>query len=533
MPVLFIYLLKLSICLAAMYLFYRLLLHRLTFYNLNRWYLLGYSLLSFLIPLINVSPVLEKEKLSTISVVQAIPVLNDLNAPFSNNQLPPLLPYWDGWNVLLLVLITGTLVMLARFAVQWISYLKIKRHAQPLSTNNNMQVYGIDKNIIPFSFGRAVFINPALHSADEVEEILRHEQVHVQQHHTIDIIWTELLCLFNWYNPFAWLIRHSIRQNLEFIADSKVVADGMEKKQYQYLLLKVLGVSPLPIAASFNFSSLKKRIHMMNKVESAQLHLVKFLFLLPLLAVLLLAFRITSNSKDGRSQAQRFTLSGIVVETSNYKALGNVHVKEVYSQVEGSTDERGYFTITFPAPALPRKIKIVYSKEGYENTESNSEINRRQCAEIVGMVRDHAADNASSSFVTSVAMPSKPGPQSNYTLVAKAFENAKQFREEVALIRKQGEHSGKPYWVINGHTYLLTSGGGVASVESVTDVVMVDGKRMTGKEVNEKYNRSTILVGGAMNKEAAQKKYGINRDVMEISTIPQSNPDTVFRKPAL
>src|SRR6185369_4807428 len=107
----------------------------------------------------------------------------------------------------------------------------------------------------------------------------------------LDILWAEFICIFNWYNPFAWLIRRAVRQNLEFIADDKVLQNGIDRKQYQYLLVKVIGNNQFSIAQKFNFSSLKKRIAMMNKMKSAGVHLLKFLFILPLVAVLLVAFR--------------------------------------------------------------------------------------------------------------------------------------------------------------------------------------------------------------------------------------------------
>ena len=100
-----------------------------------------------------------------------------------------------------------------------------------------------------------------------------------------------MLCIINWYNPFAWLLKRSIRQNLEFIADNKVIENGIDKKQYQYLLLKVIGNRQFSIATQFNFSSLKKRIVMMNKSKSAKRQLGRFLFLLPVLAIILLSFR--------------------------------------------------------------------------------------------------------------------------------------------------------------------------------------------------------------------------------------------------
>jgi hypothetical protein len=87
------------------------------------------------------------------------------------------------------------------------------------------------------------------------------------------------------------MLKRAIRLNLEFIADNKVLENGINRKEYQYLLLKVIGSNQYSIATQFNFSSLKKRIAMMNKLKSAKLHLLKFLFLLPVVVVMLLAFR--------------------------------------------------------------------------------------------------------------------------------------------------------------------------------------------------------------------------------------------------
>ncbi len=536
MPILFLYLAKLSICLAVMYLFYWLLLQRLTFYNLNRWYFLTYSFLSFFIPFINISQIVEQNELSTFKLVQIIPVIND----FSNkNKVAASLPAfsWDIWNFLLLVFLAGTTIMLARFTLQWISYANIMRNAQLISASN-IDLYSVDKNIIPFSFGRSVFINPKLQNPEEVQEILRHEYVHVRQKHTIDIVWTEILCLLNWYNPFVWLIRHSMRQNLEFIADNKVLENGIEKRQYQYLLLKVMGLSQFHIAASFNFYSLKKRIHMMNKMKSTNVHLVKFLFILPLLTVIMLAFRSTTN-KEGRSfQEQHLTISGIVVQAGNYKPLSNVYFKEVFSKIEGSTDEKGYYTFTIPVTAYPQKFNILFKKEGFKNMESMSEISKKEnraelhYAAFIGMVPDKTGGSLDGSFVHGTSLPNISSQQSDYELVAKSFKEMVQYKDEVASLFKQSADSDKPYRIVNGHTYLLTAAGGTASVDRITDIVVVNGKKMTGKEVNEKFTRSMIHTVGAMNKEIAQKKYGINQDVMEISTTDKSIRDTIAKPPA-
>lgn len=300
MHLLFLYFFKLSVSLAIMYLFYQLLLRRLTFYNHNRWYLLGYSILCFFIPLINISPALAKSEKLDHDLVALIPVLENLTGNISSaNEINA------GWTVpgwLILVFLAGATVMLCRLIFQFISLQKIKERAQLIS-DDSIRFYQVDKKIIPFSFGKSIFINQQLHTEAELKEIIRHEIVHVRQKHTIDIIWSEILCMLNWYNPFAWFIRKAIRQNLEFIADNRMLANGMDKKQYQYLLLKVIGNSHFSVVSQFNFSSLKNRIVMMNKMKTAAIHLTRFLFVLPLLAVILLSFRnVAANKKHVMEQ---------------------------------------------------------------------------------------------------------------------------------------------------------------------------------------------------------------------------------------
>src|SRR6187455_2016200 len=303
MSLLIQYLLKLSISLAIVWLFYQFILRRLTFYNSNRWYLLGYTLLSFFIPFVDISTILGNNSGTNNGLIQFIPSVHQYTIALEEASDCPV-PIWstsyDKWDWTAFALMIGAVILLIRFIVRYISFIRIRNRSKLISTDG-IKIYQVDESIIPFSFGKSVFINSNLHTEDELREIVRHEFVHVRQNHSIDIIWGELLCLLNWYNPFAWLLKRSIRQNLEFIADNKVVQNGIDKKEYQYLLLKVIGNSQYSIATQFNFSSLKKRIAMMNKTKSAKRHLLQMLFLLPATAVLLLAFRNGNSLKTENS----------------------------------------------------------------------------------------------------------------------------------------------------------------------------------------------------------------------------------------
>lgn len=279
------YILKLSIALAVVYLFYWVFLRRLTFYNWNRWYLLLYPSVCFLIPFVNIGSLLQRHGLQDAAMVNYIPVIVTVGAEAA--------PEEQGWRLgmwMLVLISVGSVGMLGRLLVQYLSLKRLLSSAMLLS-DGAVRLFHIDKKIIPFSTGNAIYINRNLHADSELREIIRHEFIHIKQRHSIDLWWTEVLCMLNWYNPFAWLIRKAIRQNLEYIADHQVLQSGLDRKQYQFLLLKVTGIAPFSFTSHFNFSSLKKRIVMMNKNKTAQVHLVRFLFIVPLLAVVLLAFR--------------------------------------------------------------------------------------------------------------------------------------------------------------------------------------------------------------------------------------------------
>lgn len=278
------YILKLSISLAVIYAFYWLLLRRLTFYNWNRWYLVVYSAAAFLIPFINLSDLLQPQRLDAMPL-QYIPAFAFTGAGPETDDPSFSWAVAAGW-----LAAAGSLFLLLKLLAQYYSLRRIRSHAV-LLLEDGVRLYHVPEKIAPFSFGNSIFINQELHSEAELKEIIRHEFIHVKQKHSRDILWGELLCVLNWYNPFAWLIRRAIRQNLEFIADHQVLQSGIDRKQYQYLLLKVTGLSSYSIATNFSFSSLKKRIAMMNKAKSAKVHLVRFLFMLPVLAIVLLAFR--------------------------------------------------------------------------------------------------------------------------------------------------------------------------------------------------------------------------------------------------
>jgi len=388
MPYLVQYILKLSLSLSLVYLFYEFVLRRLTFYNWNRFYLIIYTILSFFIPLINIAPVLERNEMLNSKVVSFIPAINNVHEGTSANYIPGKVHHaisWSPWDVVPLVIMGGMIVMILRLLIQFLSFRKMIRQCE-LVSDAGVRYYQVNKAIIPFSFGKSIFINPALHNEEELKEIVRHEFVHVRQKHTIDIVWAEVLCILNWYNPFTWVIRKAIRQNLEFIADNKVLQAGIDKRQYQYLLLKVTGNNHFSIASQFNFSSLKKRIAMMNKMKSAKVHLVKFLFVLPVVAVMLVAFRSNSSDTKKDKSGKDFD-KGFVHQQPNRMSTGydSIPVNNKGYILDVINDEKNIDIVT---------VKNIKGKKVKEIPLTEWNRNKKYYEDLYGKGVDEVIENA-------------------------------------------------------------------------------------------------------------------------------------------
>ncbi|MGK6353082.1 M56 family metallopeptidase [Parapedobacter sp. DT-150] len=283
MPEIIIYLLKANLSIVLFYLGYRWLLRKLTFYNLNRFYLLFALFFSVCYPLIDVD--------SLFAARQEMPV--EMAHLLVNWQQMPA-DTFDWWPLVIAAIWAGMIGCALRLLMRLGSLWHIHRRSRPATWRvfHYRQVFG---NVLPFSFWRNIYLNVYNHGEHELGEIFEHEQIHVNELHTVDVLLAELSSVCCWFNPGAWLIRHAIYENLEFITDRRVLQSGIDKKTYQYSLLKVVGqASQNPaLANNFNLKSLKRRIMMMNKKRSSSLHVGKYLLAVPVIAAFVLVVTVT------------------------------------------------------------------------------------------------------------------------------------------------------------------------------------------------------------------------------------------------
>lgn len=283
-----VYFLKVNVAIAIFYIFYRFFFYRDTFFMWRRISLMGFLIVSILYPLLTIQDlIVEQNPLTAIA---------DLYAAFIpevsvGGAAPQTQTAWGSIlsGSLMFIYIGGVVLLLTHFLIQLISIIKLGVGTRT-ATINGVNVHILTKAQGPFSFFKWIFIYPSAHTQHETDEILTHELTHVRQWHSLDVICSELMCVCFWFNPFVWLIRKEIRNNLEYLADHKVIANGYDHKTYQYHLL---GLAHQKTASSlsnnFNILPLKNRIKMMNKKRTRQIARTKYLMFSPVIVFLLIA----------------------------------------------------------------------------------------------------------------------------------------------------------------------------------------------------------------------------------------------------
>ena len=304
------YIINVALVLATCLAFYKLLLRRETFYSVNRFLLIACLAVSFLLPLLqvpsqfsfhkNVSTQLtvDNKQLAIDTKQSAInpeqPATGSTK-PATANPQPETSTRQNGFSFSFAQLVTwlfwfywfGVIIFAISFLFQ-IGLLLWRAWRNPVILDGRYRIVEVSGDKAPCSFGNNIFINPAKYDWDTYNQVLLHEKIHIREKHTLDILIAELVLIFQWFNPFAWIYRREVESNLEFLTDDQLMQkEKMDKKAYQLSLVKVSAPHfPLSVTTNYNQSILKKRIAMMNSKRS-NLHTAwKYFFLLPVLAFL-------------------------------------------------------------------------------------------------------------------------------------------------------------------------------------------------------------------------------------------------------
>lgn len=326
-----LYLFETCVCLSILFLVYVLFFRKETYFNFNRFYLLGIMFMSLVLPVVHLSfsiPSMSplQESVSEIGKIRSyysevismsdhefssLPYVDYESAIFEDNEnyklinsshediisdtsinqtavekgipLSPAL-------IIILVYVLGVLFFLARllFLSRWL-WLTIRNSIH--QKFKDYELILLDKDIAPFSFLKYIFVNKEAAEFREYEQIIAHEQTHVKQRHSIDLLLAQGLTVFMWFNPLVWQLQKAIKTTHEYIADSKVVSQGYELFDYQSLLLRQLvGIPSIGLVNNLNLLFIKKRIIMMTKQKSGFASKMKALLIIPTALVVFIMF---------------------------------------------------------------------------------------------------------------------------------------------------------------------------------------------------------------------------------------------------
>jgi hypothetical protein len=285
-----LYLLKANVVLALFVVAYYGLLRRLTFFRLNRGFLLFALLFAAVYPAVPMPGLLPAEA-PVPARMPATWVLTESPATSSAAAALPVESSFDWAAIALLVYAAGAGLLLARLLVQLLALARLRRTSRPATTATDVPYRELPAPGDPFSFGRTIYLHAAQHPAAELAVVLAHEQAHVRQVHTLDVLLAHLGTALFWLNPAAWLLRRAVLDNLEYLADAATLRTGLDRRAYQYCLLQLSrGTAGPALALPFTFFTLKNRVAMMNTPLSSRGQLARYFLAGPLVMLAALGY---------------------------------------------------------------------------------------------------------------------------------------------------------------------------------------------------------------------------------------------------
>jgi beta-lactamase regulating signal transducer with metallopeptidase domain len=390
-----LYLLKANGALLLFALAYFGLLRRLTFFTLNRYYLLFALLFSAAYPLLPVPALLPPEAAAPVAVMLVETASRPTAAAASST------PASIDWNaVALAVYGAGVALGLGRLLGQLLSLWRLRRLSRP-AVVQGVAVRALPGEVSPFSFGATIYLNPAQHPAPELAAVLRHEQVHVRQGHTLDVLLAQLAQAAAWCNPAAWLLRRALLDNLEYLADHAALQTGLDRRAYQYSLLRLSQALPGPALVShFTFPTLKNRVAMMNTPLSSTGQLARYFVAGPLVLTATLGFsgaraqgagpavpvavQEAAAQEDDRPEPVTYYIDGKV---SSIAAMLELGAENVASMIALKGDEARKFS------GNPRDeyVMVITSKQNQNRADVRAFSQKAEAAEARNRASEAAA----------------------------------------------------------------------------------------------------------------------------------------------
>lgn len=313
----FIYSVKVAVCLALFYLFHKLLMSRDTFHTFNRFAILSIMLLSLVLPLVHLSldseAGINRGTVALEGLVAQTVVDDGCNGVGEGMTLT---------QVLLATYVLGVVLFIGKALLSVGSLLRLIRMARCVEVRNGIRIYTMQGDISPFSWFRYIIMSEKDWQENR-REIVLHEMAHIRRCHSMDVAVCNMMIVFQWYNPAAWLLKRELQTVHEYEADEAVLSAGVDATHYQMLLIrKAVGERLFSMANNLNHNSLKKRITMMKIKRTNPVQKAKIAFVLPLAAMTVAAFASQKVEKLSDKVEQESEAFSSVSDNPVVRAVG-------------------------------------------------------------------------------------------------------------------------------------------------------------------------------------------------------------------
>ncbi|MFC4213223.1 TonB family protein [Pedobacter lithocola] len=348
------YLLQVNIYLIVFYGCYKLLLDKETYFTLNRVYLVAAGFLSLCIPFIRLEWLMEQKAAQKVytsvkwdAMLQQATIVTEAQEGIN----------WA--NLLVYIYCGGILFFTCRLIFNLLAVNKLIKNAKDGSA---------------FSFLGKKIIDVELPHSNVIDI---HEEAHIKQWHTLDILFFEIIGILTWLNPVIYLYKKAIKNIHEFLADEHAAEFQGDKTEYAMLILsKSFGISPNALTSNFFEKSLvKKRIYMLHKERSKKIAVIKYGIFIPLFALLIVFSSATirknekllSISKQIPLEQPIDLVQDIVTKPLEPVTDAKPEIKEVVKNIPVEKDWKAFYEY------IGNEIK--YPKEAQENgLQGNSQI---------------------------------------------------------------------------------------------------------------------------------------------------------------
>lgn len=361
------YILKTIACTGMLLMVYHLVFARERMYRFNRLYLLAAIITAFIAPLVTITIPVEQPGAGTVVFIkQAMsPQFTDITTTIERNRVP----VWP--FVITGIYILVTIILISRFIIN-ITLLLRAIKTNRLVMYNGAKLVLSGRSITPYSFLSYIFVNEGDYNNGLEGELLTHELAHVNQRHTFDILFIELLHAVAWFNPFIILYKKAIQVNHEFLADEAVLCRYNNVANYQNLLLgKIVQNTHTMFASSFNYLTTKKRLLMMTKttttVKKVALQLLSLLLIGG--SVLMLSTKVTAQVKQKDAAGKQTQAPVVAQQTPVGNPVPNSATQDMLDEYEQAiknasktlTDKNGVPRVVFDGSSMNRdRMNFIY-----------------------------------------------------------------------------------------------------------------------------------------------------------------------------